>query len=337
MGMFYELLNGHRRIRTGPPPLRPPIQGLWGVISQWTLKLRLVPFFLCLLANFVVTLFFAIGWSQEHSGNVSREQSGSFLSFCVAVWVVWTVLFVVGYSFPRPWLQVSQSDCVGRTEGRLIVLTCWERKLGTHSDTHVRSVPDFKTSHRSMIDRPIYFPLTGNRRQGSGIRKGCKQVQFGDVTSGLITDGDRSTSLTIPVYKRTIPTEVARGYGIQTHHNEEKSLQDSEHPVPDAEPEGASRPAEPSAPKHRSLDERRLPLTVVPPRSWQDRYRAQPSSLTLKTSMDRVGYPHRSSLDSSAHTNHFPRTNSRPPSTRRAPDGVRRGDTARSHDEYERS
>jgi hypothetical protein len=104
--MPYERLDVAVHAQDGPPPCRQSIDESWAGILEWTLKLRLVPFFFCLFANFVVTSFFAIGWAQEHGGDISKEQAEGLRNFCVIMWAVWTVLFVVCYSFPRPWRQV---------------------------------------------------------------------------------------------------------------------------------------------------------------------------------------------------------------------------------------
>lgn len=76
---------------------------------NWTLKFRLVSFFLCLFVNVVVTSSFVIGWALEHNGIISKQWAACLMSFYIIIWVVWNISFIVGCSFRRPWGLVSKS------------------------------------------------------------------------------------------------------------------------------------------------------------------------------------------------------------------------------------
>lgn len=139
-----------------------------------------------------------------------------------------------------------------------------------------------------------------------------------------MTDEDRSTDPKEPVYEHEKLAELGRRYGIPSpYYNEPRNRPALEPPALDSGSGGPSRPAEASVAHEQKSEERCLPSTVVPPKPWQDRYRAPPHILTLDTSMGEDQSPHRPSLDS-VHANHFPRVGDRPLETRRTQESVSR-------------
>lgn len=180
-----------------------------------------------------------------------------------------------------------------------------ERKYGVPSDTHVPlgRVLGSPPACTEALELNLSAD-TGMRRQDLSTVAECEQFKNGEKKLSLcfkwLTDEAHSLRPDGPHQPSEDEKHATLGLHCKAQANEHrvKDLPVVDHSALSFPCAGASRPVGPNADQEPRSEERRVPQTMITPKSWQDRYRPAPRSPILDARKDEGYHQPRLSLDS---------------------------------------